>query len=291
MSNRTVNTNQLTPGTTFMVQGKVGFSRIASRIEGEELQQDMRRRQSKGWPPTEKPYTTMTINQANVLVKNPQQPSPEEQYAIESLYTSSSQRGQGGYSFTGNNKGTRGLPYVAVRRPDNPNVVDQIQPEGELANGLDVTLVMRVFKGKPNNGISLDGIIVNEPIRYFDNARAGAGLGAFGITFNPLTPGTLPTPEAGTDDSMPAYAEHEENPFMAGPTAANQGAPMTGANGGYAGTPDGNAMDNAMAAAAAASAAPAMTPNTGAAPVHPYGNGQQGIRYNPADQGGQNRGY
>lgn len=49
MSNRTVNINQLTPGTTFMVQGKVGFSRIASRIEGEELQQDMRRRQSKGW--------------------------------------------------------------------------------------------------------------------------------------------------------------------------------------------------------------------------------------------------
>lgn len=288
MSNRTITTNQLTPGRIFLVRGKVGFSRLTSRIEGEELQQDIQRRRSKGWLPIEKPYTTITINQAEVIVKDSNNIQPEEQYAIESLYTSSSQRGQGGYSYTANNKGTRALPYIAVTRAGAQGVVDQIQPEGELANGLDVTLVMRVFKGKPNIGVSLDGVIVNEPIRYFDNTRAGAGLDGFGITFNPLAPGTLPT-AAETDNShsaeQPAYAGHEDLPFVSegAGAAANAAAPVTPAPAGV--------MPQATATAPVNTVAPAG--NAMNAPINPMGTAPQngGIRYDPNQPGSENRGY
>lgn len=288
MSNRTITTNQLTPGRIFLVRGKVGFSRLTSRIEGEELQQDIQRRRSKGWLPIEKPYTTITINQAEVIVKDRNNIQPEEQYAIESLYTSSSQRGQGGYSYTANNKGTRALPYIAVTRAGAQGVVDQIQPEGELANGLDVTLVMRVFKGKPNMGVSLDGVIVNEPIRYFDNTRAGDGLDGFGITFNPLAPGTLPT-AAETDNShsaeQPAYAGHEDLPFVSegAGAAANAAAPVTPAPAGV--------MPQATATAPVTPVAPAG--NAMSAPINPMGTAPQngGIRYDPNQPGSENRGY
>lgn len=286
MSNRTISTNQLTPGRIFLVRGKVGFSRLTSRIEGEELQQDIQRRRSKGWPPIEKPYTTITINQAEVIVKDRNNIQPEEQYAIESLYTSSSQRSQGGYSYTANNKGTRALPYIAVTRAGEQGVVDQIQPEGELANGLDVTLVMRVFKGKPNIGVSLDGVIVNEPIRYFDNNRTGAGLDGFGITFNPLAPGTLPTAaenDNGYSADQPAYAGHEDLPFVsegvaAAGNTANPVAPI-------------GAMPEATGTAPVTPAAPAS--NAMNAPINPMGTAPQngGIRYDPNQPGSENRGY
>lgn len=291
MSNRTITTNQLTPGRIFLVRGKVGFSRLTSRIEGEELQQDIQRRRSKGWLPIEKPYTTITINQAEVIVKDRNSIQPEEQYAIESLYTSSSQRGQGGYSYTANNKGTRALPYIAVTRAGEQGVVDQIQPEGELANGLDVTLVMRVFKGKPNMGVSLDGVIVNEPIRYFDNTRAGDGLDGFGITFNPLAPGTLPT-AAETDNShsaeQPAYAGHEDLPFVSegAGAAANAAAPVTPAPAGV--------MPQATATAPVTPVNPvAPAGNAMNAPINPMGTAPQngGIRYDPNQPGSENRGY
>lgn len=288
MSNRTITTNQLTPGRIFLVRGKVGFSRLTSRIEGEELQQDIQRRRSKGWLPIEKPYTTITINQAEVIVKDRNNIQPEEQYAIESLYTSSSQRGQGGYSYTANNKGTRALPYIAVTRAGAQDVVDQIQPEGELANGLDVTLVMRVFKGKPNMGVSLDGVIVNEPIRYFDNTRAGDGLDGFGITFNPLAPGTLPTAAEtnnGHSTEQPAYAGHEDLPFVSegAGAAANAAAPVAPAPAGV--------MPQATATAPVTPVAPAG--NAMNAPINPMGTAPQngGIRYDPNQPGSENRGY
>ena len=293
MSNRTITTNQLTPGRIFLVRGKVGFSRLTSRIEGEELQQDIQRRRSKGWLPIEKPYTTITINRAEVIVKDRNNIQPEEQYAIESLYTSSSQRGQGGYSYTANNKGTRALPYIAVTRAGAQGVVDQIQPEGELANGLDVTLVMRVFKGKPNMGVSLDGVIVNEPIRYFDNARAGDGLDGFGITFNPLAPGTLPTAAAAETDNghsaeQPAYAGHEDLPFVSegAGAAANDAAPVTPAPAGV--------MPQATATAPVTPVTPvAPAGNAMNAPINPMGTAPQngGIRYDPNQPGSENRGY
>lgn len=287
MSNkRTVNSNDLTPGKLFAVRGKLGYSRLTSQIDGDELRKDITRRRQKGWMPIERPYTTATINGAEVICADANNLTPEERYAVESLYVSTASRNQGEFSFTANNKGNS-LPYIAVSRPDDPSVADQIQPDGELASGLDVTLIMRVFKGKPNNGVSLDGVIVNEPIRYYNNAQAGAGLSQLGIKFNSLPQGAMNTPDnAGIDDAaaQPAYAEHDDTPFSSGPAAAPAPAPIAGVSAnGY-----GAVAPNPMAGAPAG--APVMNPFGGGAASAPAAN-EGGIRYNPAANGANQRSY
>lgn len=213
MSNRTIQTAQLTPGAIFMVRGTLGYSRLASQITGEELQKDIQRRRSNSWIPIERPYTTATIHNAVVQYAQEGVRRPEEIYAEESLYTSRSQYSQGGFCFTGVNKGNS-CPYIAQMQPDG-KTVEQVIPEGELAAGQDVTLVMRVFKGKPNNGVTLDGVIVNGPIRYFDNAQAGQGLEQMGLVFHRADP--APAKEADTSDDGVDMPVDEGNPFAAQP--------------------------------------------------------------------------
>lgn len=246
--NRTVNLNQLVPNTTILVRGKLAYSRLARQIDGEELQKDMSRRQQKGWIPIEKPYTTATINNAAVIPSANGQKGPADIYVEEHFYQSRSNQATG-WSFTANNKG-KNLPWVAEMQGTQ---AIQVIPEGELANGLDVTLVLRVFKGKPNNGLSLDGVIVNEPIRYF-NGTAGAGLADMGITFVPAAnapkaPAAQPAPApAVAPAAAPAGFPADENPF---------GTPVTAPAG------------NPYAAAPAPAGMPFGAPQ------------QQGIRYNP----------
>lgn len=181
MSNRTVQNSQLTPGTSFFVRGKLSYARITSQIAGAELRQSDDRRTARGWLPVGRPYTTATINQAQVQMENPQAPTPEQIYAQESLYTS--QHSNEGYSYTCNNKG-KYLPWVGVRNADGS--VEQIKPEGELASGLDVTLCMNIFAvhGRSNRGVTLAGIIIEEPVRYYSADDATAMLARAGITYH-----------------------------------------------------------------------------------------------------------
>ena len=189
MAKRTINTNQLTPGSTMLIRGKLTFSRVARQVEGEELARDQQRKAARGMQPIDRPYTTASICNASVIVKDPARMTPEEIYANESLYQSTSPNVDGN-CYTGYNKG-RNLPWIGQL---NGNQVQQIAPEGELASGLDVTLVIRVFDAKPNRGVTLDGIIVNEPVRWFTGG-VGTGLAAHGLTFNPMA-APVPAPAA-----------------------------------------------------------------------------------------------
>lgn len=261
--NHTISLNQLTPNTTVLVRGKLAYSRLVRQIDGEELQKDMLRRQQKGWIPIDKPYTTATINDAQLICANNQK-SPAEIYVEEHFYQSRAQRASG-WSYTANNKG-KSLPYICEMKGQN---AVQVIPEGELANGLDVTLVLRVYKGKPNNGLSLDGVIVNEPIRYFSGA-AGAGLAELGITFVPVaeapaapTPAKAPVTESTAAPMQPAAAPvmtpvhpADDNPF---------GSPVT--------APVGNPYATQPTAGM-----PFGAPQGGYQPAQ---QPQQGIRYNP----------
>lgn len=176
-----ISTNDLNPNTNFLISGTVGFSRISKRIEGEELQKDIQRQKALGRRVIhDKPYTSLSINNAQVLIATPGKPTIEESYAQEHLYKSSA-KGATGYSFTGRNKSAT-LPAVYVHDPNNPNkVVPMNEPlTGELAVGLRVTLIMRTFKSPQNNGVSLDGVILDEPIRYYSSNTLD--LSAYGIT-------------------------------------------------------------------------------------------------------------
>lgn len=210
MANRTISTQSLTPGELFCVCGKLTYSRLAKQVDGEELEKDKQRRAARGMRPIERPYTSATITDAYVSLKDKNNPTLEERYAQESLYTSHAKDSHG-FNFSGVNRGNR-LPWIGVRDPKDPMKIEQLVLPNELASGLDVTLVMRVFQGKPNKGVTLDGVILNEPPRYFASADPTASLSALGITFIPAET-AAPAPEAATmaHEAFP-YANQQAQP-------------------------------------------------------------------------------
>ena len=203
MANRTISTQSLTPGELFCVRGKLTYGRLAKQVDGEELEKDKQRRAARGMRPIERPYTSATITDAYVPLKDKNNPTLEERYAQESLYTSHANSSHG-FNYSAVNRGNR-LPWVGVRDPQNPMEIEQLMLPNELASGLDVTLVMRVFQGKPNKGVTLDGVILNEPPRYFASADPTASLSALGITFVPAVT------EAPAAEAAPMA--HEAFPF------------------------------------------------------------------------------
>lgn len=214
---KTIRTNQLAPNSIYLVRGKVTYSRISKHCTDEERAKMNEKRTFK----IGTNFTSITICEAQVLAKNPQAPTIEERYAAECLYHSSANNS---LNFNAMNK-SRQLPSVAVASPTQPGVYDPItlEPGQELAAGLDVTLVMRVFKNEgSNNGVSLDTVLVNEPIRFYTNNNGvKAGLKEFGITFTAEAPSQGPVAEAAQPQSTPVAA-----PFAAA-TNASQATPAS----------------------------------------------------------------
>lgn len=173
-----IEVKHLQPNKKVIVRGKVVFSRITSQIAGQELIDANQKAMARGMKPTNKPYTELTINNAQVLILDPSRPTLEEQYAQQKLYiTKGMNTTDKTARFTQRNSG-KFLPIVAVKDVSS-NTYNVITPEAELAIGLDVTLICNTFKTKFGTGISLDQVLVNEPIRYYqpqNNDLAAYGL-------------------------------------------------------------------------------------------------------------------
>lgn len=215
---KTISNAQLTPGKFVYVKGKVGYSRIGRQTNDEELKRFNQGRKFE----QKTPITQLTIYDAEVICDNPNSPSVEELYVMESLYTSSKKE-YTGKCYNPVNK-TKNLPAVKVQSAADRTKYDDYDMGGrELAQGTDVVIGMRTFKGNGNNGISLDHIIVMGELKLrpmSDNGAAKSALAKFGITFtnepSPLNNETVAeagTPEDGEDD-----------------TAVDDGAPAPTAN-------------------------------------------------------------
>lgn len=192
-TNRTVPLNSLTPRAIFCIRGRLTYSRLARHIDGDELTRDDQRRIQTGRRPVGRPYTTATICDAQVLYKdpnaaaNPALRTIEESYATENLYTSTAANNSG-LCYSANNK-SRNLPAVFEFNKDTGKY-HRVDITGELESGLDVTLVLRVFRNQNNNGISLDQVLVNEPIRYYNNTELD--LSQYGVVVEPTMPSSAP---------------------------------------------------------------------------------------------------
>lgn len=257
---RRISNNQLTPDATYLVRGQVGFGIITRHTTDDERKRQNEKRLHK----IEKNYSTMTIFNAQVLAKDPQNPTIEEQYAIECLYESSSPN-YPGKNFTGLNK-SRNLPRVGVLSEAGHYV--EITPQAELATGSDVTLVMRVFKGQGNNGVSLDMVLINdtEP-KYYVNASSRKALEDYGIVFEEKIP------QRSVEDETNAQADVQSGnmsqPVPQAQTVATPVAPVA----------------PAAPIAPAAPVAPAVPPADGN-PFSSYNNGgyaqaPQPVNFNP----------
>lgn len=264
---RTIMNKQLTPGNVFFVRGQVGFSRISRQTTDEEREKDNLNKTYK----IDKNYTTISIYNAQVLAKNPQAPTLEERYGLEGCYNSSRPADYPGLNYTALNK-SQFLPKIGVLEqgsdPNNHPSYKEIQLDGELQKGTDVTLVIRVFGGQGgNNGISLDTVLINQSdFQYYgNNANVQNALNDYGITFNAMSPA-----EKAQHDSAknPAQA-----PAPAQTTQASQPtAPQATAN-----------IFSSMGAA------PASTPEPSQTPAQGFGGfGQAGAT--PFDFGAQNGG-
>ncbi|WP_394941147.1 hypothetical protein [Psychromicrobium sp. YIM B11713] len=185
MANYSVNAEQLTEGALVLVRGKLGFARLTRLIEGAELQASDARRAQNGMNPIGVPHTTATITAAEVIYKDPTNPTLEERFVAERRYTSK-KRPETGANYSIDSKG-RNLPVIAI--PNGDGQVIQDTSGQELTQGLDVTLALRVYKPKTYNkrGLSLDQVIVNEEVKYYggstSTSTSTSELAARGIIF------------------------------------------------------------------------------------------------------------
>lgn len=223
--NRTISANQLPDNTNFLISGRVTYSRIRSQVAGEELDRTNRRLQAAGRSVHTRPYTTLTICDAKVVRADPNAPmmAPEEIFATESLYTSS-QPNSPGLCYSGYNTGSY-LPRLCVRNGSNVTELDASQIAGELAAGLLVTMVMRVYNsGKQNKGISMDTIIVDEPIRFYQGG--GMNLEKYGLTMN-LQPNRQPAQPVQAPSGAPQMpAAYPQTGYAAPAAPAQPAAPV-----------------------------------------------------------------
>ena len=183
MAVKTINLNQIEPNTIAMLNGKVSFSRIMSRIEGEELEKDIKRQRDFGRQfAVDKPHIKIQLFDAKVLINETTGKTKFDTFLEEHMFQSS-QADKPGWSYSKEFTSSK-LPKI-IQKSDTGN--HEIEAKGELATGLDVTLVLRVFgSDKGNNGYSLDAVIINEPIKYVNTDALQKALEERGLTYTPL---------------------------------------------------------------------------------------------------------
>lgn len=183
MANYSIAASQLSEGSTVLIRGKLAFARLTRLIEGQDLVASDQRKAQNGMNPVGKPHTTATITHAEVVFADPSNPTTEEQFVAERRYNSK-KNPDTGLNYSIDSKGTN-LPIIAV--PAENGNFDQDTSGRELAQGLDVTLVLRVYKPKnfSNRGLALDQVLVNEAPRYFNTGGPSPeALAARGVVFN-----------------------------------------------------------------------------------------------------------
>lgn len=218
MGQRTIRNNQLTPDTFVLVRGNIEYSRLTRPIDGDELEKDKRRRAQMGGIPIDKPYTTVTLTNARIVPLNPGKKSIEETYVEERFYRKASDPADAPLHYAINNKS----PYPNQFYQADPGEItkgEQIYPEHELANGLDVLLILRVFSanGFAQKGIGLHSIVLQEPLRYYMNDQSRA-LEAAGIQLRRQPNPNGETPSVATAPVEPTVVPApQENAFATAP--------------------------------------------------------------------------
>ena len=211
MSNNNIRSNELTPGAFIVVEGEVEYSRLTRFLTEEELRQDQANRRNRGMIAIDKNYLTITINNARIVPSQASgQLTREEQYIAERFYTT--QRTPGvHYSII--SKSNIFPRFLQVKINDDGSIdkthLEEKGANGELAQGLKVALMLRVFKPQnlSNRGIALDAVIAQEPIRYYQSGGAVNHLAAMGIIVDQLSEEERRKAQAHAMPAAPASAD------------------------------------------------------------------------------------
>jgi hypothetical protein len=263
MANYSISASQITEGKNVFIRGKLGFAVLARLIEGAELVASDQRRTKNGMTPVGKPHITATIIHAEVQCADPNNPTLEEQFVSERRYDSP-KRPETGANYSIDSKGST-LPVIAIPSPKGDGTYDQDESGQELAQGLDVTLVLRTYKPKDfnNRGLALEQVIVHEAPRYYNAGGVDpAELAARGIVLNGTPRPVQATPASAAPAAVPVATEVEDG--LSFPTPQPASAPVAVA----AQAPvQVQAPATAVAAPVAAAPAPAPVAVAGTAPA------------------------
>lgn len=219
-----VSAAKLREGTPLLVKGKVAFSHITRQRTGKALADHVQQAYERGQIyPTKVPHTAIALYDAEIVL-DPQgdgKPNQEEEFLQEkNIYVSKSGKHEGktGYSIE---DVSSMLPAVMVKQPSG-NHGHLKDLKGELDEGLEVLLELRVYKPKehPNRGIGLQKIIVLEDeIRYYSNNASSAELSALGITIEgPID--QVSVNEAGNDPVPANSVVSDQGHVLPGPGPA-----------------------------------------------------------------------
>lgn len=268
MAKHTIPSSQLTPGAFINVRGTVEFSRLTRFLTDKEMDEQRRRSPSSFFPT--KPFTTITVNNAQIVPQNPNgQLSKEEIYVQETFFTSANKPGM---NYGIQNKSPNFPRFYQVRvNPDGSidnTHVDEVPAKGELAKGLDVILVLHVFKPKnyANCGIGLEAVIAQEKIRYYEGGGALQHLANMGVTVTELSQEERQATQAAQTQTATASAAPAPQPVPApvgdpfSSAAQNNAAPTPT-------YPQNAGMPAGMPAPAAPVSAPTPAPVQTAAPA------------------------
>ena len=206
-NNRTVSESQLTVNTYVLVRGNIEFARLLNKIDGDELIKDQHRKMQMGMSPIDKPYTTVTLTNARIVPIKPGFKSPEETFVEERFYKRQGDPADAPFHYTINNKSP--FPNLFYQAEPGKNTEGtQIHPEAELANGLDVILILRIFQATKiaRKSVTLHAILLQEPVRYYigNNTKALEEAGI--ILHSTQKPSNVEPPKPAANPAVSTFA-------------------------------------------------------------------------------------
>ena len=167
-----IKVQDLEVGAEVVIKGELGYSRwLTQLLDGEDLQKrindDMNIRHSKY--PNKDPRTEAQLVNAEIVCKDPQNPTLAETYAHDRIYPNK----DGQQCFTIERK--KGLPRFGIRQANGR--IKQFKPEGKhFGEGNIVTCYYKVYQPEnfANKGFGLQCVIFeNEPIYYVGSGLPG----------------------------------------------------------------------------------------------------------------------
>lgn len=203
MNTKQFTTDMLTNGDSFVVVGKTNYPRLTRVLEGEELAEEIKRATQQGRIPVTTPHCYTTLVDAYIEFADPTQPTSAELYAQERLF----QNKDGRVCFSAYRKNAS-LPNFGIIDPANPSNVTQIYLDSHknLANDILVKCYFRIFDGKAgmHKGVSLDTVVFQEPVKYYEFDNSKEQLAGRGLVWNPTEPPVQQNPVE------PAYAQNAQ---------------------------------------------------------------------------------
>lgn len=182
--------NQVPPKLNALLKGTVTYSHIRSLIAGEALAKkiaDAKSRNPNAKPKTD-PHFAIALSNPTLLVQNPENLNMLEVAVSDRIYKTKS----GTTAINLDIVGQYCWP-VAVKDPVTGQY-DEIEPEGELAQGLEVILVMYSYVGKNGNGVSVSKVLVLGEIKYYRSNGINDYLAQLGFPQGTTIERQLPNP-------------------------------------------------------------------------------------------------